>query len=235
MENEQQPSPKEISPLSQFRHPLEWNDEPLIIADSSVYRTIWYDPLSTFRVLLQARNSDWVTGQTTLLFVFGGIIRSINKVDVSLKDGENSGVSGKVILAIISGALLGWIFFIVYAGLLCWTGNKLLRGNAEERDYKTILAWSIVPMIVALIFTLIRVLVLDRYPEFGLLSLLTMIPEVVLDAWAVVLLVRGIKLIQSFSTLKAIVNILLPGVLFLAVIFGIGYLFDLAFGPRSIE
>jgi len=235
MENDQQPTPNEKRPLSLFQNPLVWNDEPIIIADSSAYRTIWYDPISTFQQLLQARNTDWVKGQTTILFVLGGILRSIHRVDVSLTDGENSGVSGKIILAIFSGALLGWIFFILYAGSMCWTANKMLGGNAEEDDYKTVLAWSIVPMIAALFFTLIRMLVFDRNPSLEMLSYLTMIPEIVLDVWALVLLVRGIMLIQSFSTLKAIVNVLLPGVLFVAVLFCIGYLFKLAFGPHIIE
>lgn len=234
MENDQQPAPNEKRPLSLFQNPIEWNDEPVTIADTSVYLTIWYAPTDTFRLLLKAGNSSWVIGNMTILFILGGIIRSLNSFEDSTSLGVSIGFTGNLPLAVITGTLFGWIFFIIYAGLLTWTGNKLLGGNAEQQDYKIILAWSIVPMIVGFVFPLLRIFIISRYPSLEMVSYVTLIPEMVFSIWSIVILVIGISLIQSYSTFRAILNMVLPGVLFVAVLFGSLFLFKLAFGPHII-
>ncbi len=230
MENEQQHKPKEIKPLSQFQNPLEWNNEPIIIIDGSVYRTIWYEPVETFKKLIAAQDGEWVKRQIITLFVLGGIVRAIDRVGYKLTDRSDATAFGSVMLAVTVGALFGWIFFYIYSGVLCWTASKILGGTAEEDDYKTILAWSIVPMIVSVVFSLLNIFVFHDSESSQFISYTMIAAELLLAVWTLVLLVKGIKVIQSFSTLKAIINIVLPSILFIAFLFGIGYVIRFALG-----
>jgi hypothetical protein len=90
-------------------------------------------------------------------------------------------------------------------------------------QFRTVLAWATVPTVFSLALVIPELMIFGddlfrseqertgtfidiMWMVFGLL-------EITLAIWAVVILVKGIALVQGFSTGKAIANALLPGLL----------------------
>ncbi|QIL77013.1 YIP1 family protein [Hymenobacter sp. HDW8] len=138
-----------------------------------------------------------------------------------------------LLTAIIMGGLTGWIVYYFYAWLMSVTG-KWLKGQAASDTFRTILAWAMVPSIFTLLLIIPEVLIFgdDLFKSEhtntssfnSIMWVFFALTEAVLSSWTLVILVKGICLIQGFNTGKAIINMLLPGVLIVVPLLLLGLL-----------
>lgn len=198
------------------------------------FLNIWLQPRATFTALLQYYPMEYVWP----LFYLGGVA---NYIDSAIAGGSGNQYPGFVIFvqALTVGGIGGIIFFNIFSGILCWTGS-FLKGAATEEDCKTIVAWSLIPAISSLALLIPNYIIhsealfIDGGTANALPFLASLVAELILTVWTIMLLAVGTSVAQKFSTGKGAINILLPGVLVLGIIFGLKFLFDLLLAPDSI-
>jgi uncharacterized membrane protein YsdA (DUF1294 family) len=155
----------------------------------------------------------------TFLFNLGGIVRAIDRASAQ-SAGDRLPTSAVLLFSVAGGALFGWMFYYLYALALQVTGNWL-GGKAKISTYRTVLAWSLVPSI-AFLFLLIPEMFIFGEDEFKSTSSETSTfhnstwivfgaLQLTLNIWKFVILMKGFAIIQNFSSARATLNAMLPG------------------------
>jgi hypothetical protein len=126
--------------------------------------------------------------------------------------------------------------YYIYAALVSWTG-KWLKGEGNTTSILRILSYAMLPSIVALVFLIpqIGIYGVEIFKEDGDITSAgwisnifvygSMFLEVVLGIWTLIFCVVGISEVQKLSIGKAILNLLLPILVFLVPILIIVLLF----------
>ncbi|MDC8003837.1 YIP1 family protein [Aureisphaera galaxeae] len=192
----------------------EFEKEYLKIDPNKLFQSIWSKPKVTLEYVLHTIPTKHVT----ILFVLGGIVRNIGR---ATQRGLGDNMSTMVVLAssVFLGAFFGWIGYYIYAWALSALG-KLLGGAADPEKMRTVLAWSLVPSIASLLLLIPQLIIFGddlfrSYPLndstfYSTLWMVFGILELILSIWSIVILVIGIRLVQSFNIGFAILNMLLP-------------------------
>tara|TARA_R100000935_G_scaffold19535_1_gene37532 strand:+ start:975 stop:1631 length:657 start_codon:yes stop_codon:yes gene_type:complete len=188
-------------------------------------------PKATFAYIFRNDPSRYVT----VLFVLGGIT---NGVDRLIERESTSTVPNIAQLGIsmLIGAALGWISYYIIAQFINIAGDYL-RGKASVKQIRVVVAWALIPSIFSLFFLIPQYFIYgpnsdsfsfawppDIIMEDALLIFFKT-QSLVLNIWSFVILIKGVAFIQNFSTGKAFWNVLLPFVIFAAIIFGFLALF----------
>jgi hypothetical protein len=192
------------------------------ISEDTLLSKLWTQPKATLTYILGYCPDKYVS----VLFMLGGIVRAIDRAS-SKNQGDHLSTAAILMLAVISGSISGWLSYSLYSWGMRVTGNWL-GGRASTDEFKTIMAWSLVPSIAGLLFLIPEVAILgDKLfrttqetasaLEDGILTV-CQIGEVVLSVWSFVLLVKGTRIIQGFSVGRALANILLPAIVIIAPI-----------------
>lgn len=159
-------------------------------------------------------------------FVLGGVVSGINRFMKrdALEDPYNYAHFG---IAVIFGAALGWISYYLAAYFLSIAGD-ILKGKATDRDFKTVIAWSLVPTIISLFVVIPQFFIygagsnsfdFDTYfPSENLLLSAFILIKAILFLWSIFILVKGIAYIQQFSVLKAMINLFVPFLLLAGIL-----------------
>lgn len=193
---------------------------PSPITERSLLETIWYRPTETLGFILQFCPKKYVTP----LLVLGGISRAIGRA-ADKGYGDTMELWAVLTLAIVLGGLFGWMGYYMYAWGMRVTGNWL-NGKANTEQFRTVLAWSLVPAIGSLVLLIPELIIIGEdlfksepdiysnaiaysYILFGIL-------EMTLGIWSIVILVKGTSIIQKFSVWKSILNVFLPGIIIAA-------------------
>lgn len=162
-----------------------------------------------------------------LLFLYG-VVKSFDRA-VGKNFGDKTSLWGIIGLSVIMGGFFGWISFYVYSFLISWTG-KWLNGVARTDAVLRIFAYAALPSVLGLVVLVIQIAIFGKAiftsdgvdPYASTLSEIviygTLFLQIVLSLWSLVLLVIGIAQVQKFSIGYAILNIILPGLLVLAVV-----------------
>ena len=190
----------------------------------NLWLNIMRKPTGTFAYIL--RNDP--SRNLTILFVLGGVASGVSRLlEQDLIDRPFDYV--QLVISITLGAALGWISYYLLAQFLSIAGD-LLKGKASVKNYRTVVAWALVPNILSLILMIPQFMFygagsssylwftdnsLVNIPLF-VLQILTLI----LNIWGFVILVKGVAFIQHFSIGKALWNILIPFVFFATIILG---------------
>ena len=200
------------------------------IEESRLLESIWLKPKQTLKFILDRCPDKYVTG---LLFL-GGISRAIDRASNN-GSGDNMETWLVLTIAITIGGFFGWISFYIYAWAMSATG-KWLDGKADSERFRTILAWSLVPTIASLVLLLPELVIFGddlfkstisnnsdavtySYLIFGLL-------EISLAIWSLIILVKGITIIQNFSIGKSVLNMILLGLVLILPIIIIALIFQ---------
>jgi len=189
------------------------------INEDNLYKKIWFEPTATLRFILQYCPEKGVFP----LLILGGIGRAIDRA--SMKNmGDDMSTFAVLGIAFFAGALLGWITYYIYAWGMSVTG-KWLKGTAEPEKFRTIIAYSLIPSICALALVIPEVMIfgdeLFRSEPIhdsifqDIMLLVFAMTKIILGIWSLVILVKGISLIQNFTTGKAVLNMFLPGIVLL--------------------
>lgn len=153
-----------------------------------------------------------------IFFMLGGVVSGIDRLlkRETLNDPFNY---AHFAIAILIGGGLGWISYYLLAYFLSIAGDYM-KGKATDREYRTVVAWSLMPSILSLVVIIPQFIFYGAgsnnfefenyfYTENLLLSAFILV-KAILGIWSIVILVKGVAYIQQFSIGKAILNIFVP-------------------------
>lgn len=188
---------------------------------------MWTEPRATIRRIVAVDPGFWVhriTALTGLVFAIG-FWNSLQ--DMGALGGEVWAAPSPT-AALITAVLLWPPLMIVALYFTAWliriTGAWLLDGQADSRAIRTALAWAYIPLLVLLpLAVLAPVLARATGGSSLATTLLVIFGLFYLGAtiWSLVIQCQGVAEVQGFrSAWKGLLNIMLPGLLFLAI--GVG-------------
>lgn len=202
------------------------------LTDKEIFSKIWTKPRLIFKFI----NDNDYDKFVKLLLVLAGISRAFDRA--SMKDmGDNMSIWGILSLSIILGGLLGWISYYIYAALLSLTGDWL-DGKGDTTSILRILAYAMTPAIISLLLLIPQIGIYGNeifkadgdITSAGLIPNIlvygSMILELILGIWTIVLCVIGVSEVQKLSIGKSILNLLLPILVFVVPIIIIFLIFN---------
>lgn len=201
------------------------------INENNLLFKIWVKPKATLSYILENCPNKFIIP----LMILGGITRSIDRAS-SQNMGDKQSTFFILMVAIIAGGMFGWLSYYFYAWLLQVTG-KWLKGNANFEEFKTVIAWSMIPSICSLGLLIPELIVFgddvfkselsDPTMFSTLLLILFGLMELTLGIWTIIIFVKGVSLVQNFKTGKAILNMILPVFVILIPILFIVFIFKI--------
>ncbi len=210
---------------------IESTNQTKTLTDKELFYNIWTKPREVFKYINEKPFDKYVK----ILLVLAGISRALDRA--SMKDmGDNMSLWGILGISIVVGGLLGWISYYIYASLLSWTGGWL-DGQGDTNALLRILSYAMIPSIVAMLFLIPQIAIYGNeifkaegdIISAGLIPNIVvygfMIIQIILGIWTMVLCVIGVSEVQKFSIGKAILNILLPVLVFIIPIFILVFIF----------
>jgi hypothetical protein len=199
------------------------------IKESNILKYLWFHPTACFKYILKHMPEKHVN----LLFVLGGFTNGISRAS-ERNFLDQLDFWAVVLLSGLFGALAGWVVYYILAWAIHETG-KWLKAKGKTEEIRTVLAWSMVPNILAF------AIVIAQYALFGAelfsaefevenvaYSIAMMVFGVlatVLYIWSLVILVRGVALVHGFSAGRAFVNILIPYLIIIVAVATVALLY----------
>ena len=168
------------------------------------WKEVWLHPRNTIKAILKYDPKYMVLPLAAL----AGIAN--NALDFESMDAIVGGSSfiGSAFVA----ALLGIVSLYISGFLLRLTG-RWINGKANSLKLRAAIAWAGVPVVTSLLLFIPLFFALNS-ESFGILSV-SSIAFMILGVWSLVLQVGMISEIQKFSIWKAILNIILAGIVIL--------------------
>ncbi|MEL6557398.1 MAG: Yip1 family protein [Bacteroidota bacterium] len=192
------------------------------LTDREIFSKIWFSPREVFRYLSRHEYDKYVP----LLLIIGGISRTLDRA-VEKSMGDDYSLVAILLISVFLGGLLGWISLYIYSVLMSWMGTWL-GGKSDTKSVLRVLAHALIPSLFSLIFVAVSIIIYGKEifvsePRYlgsidGIILLVLGIIEIALSIWSFIVLVAGISEIQSFSVGKALLNVLLPGIVFVGLI-----------------
>jgi len=211
--------------------------QSLSFTDQELFLKIWSRPRLVFQYLTETKHDKYLT----VLLILAGISSAFTQAS-NRNSGDSLSLLAVVAICIFVGGLFGWISYYIYAALLSWTG-KWLNGQGDTDAILRLIAYAMIPSIVALLLFIPNILIFGNETFQSSLELsgrgfvpifvyyLSAFLEVMLGVWTIVLLVIGISAVQQLSILKAILNLLLPGLIIVVPLVIIAFLLGDFFKP----
>lgn len=183
------------------------------------WRTMWLEPRATIRSVVSQNpgRSLW------LLAAVYGFSSILNGYQSAALGGEVA-TWMLVLFAMIFAPIWGYIVFCIWGWLIALTG-KLLKGEGNFYTIRAAYAWSCVPLAAnaVLWFLLIALFggkIFQSAVDGHLLTqgqittlFVLLIGKMVFVIWAIVLYLNALAEVQKFSVLRAIVNVIIAGVI----------------------
>jgi hypothetical protein len=199
------------------------------IEEGKLFQSIWLRPRDTLKYILNKCPDKYVTQ----LLVIGGAISALgNAIEGSPLFELGPWIS--LALIVIIGAILGPIVNMIFAVILNMVG-RWIGGKGNYQKILAVVAWSMVPSIVGVIFIFFQIgffgpyyilfegdisaIVMDFTKSELILYVFAFLNSVV-SIWALVILVTGLSVAHKFRIGKAILNLLIP-ILAIAIPLGI--------------
>ncbi len=194
---------------------------------------IWVKPKITIRKIVDY-NPNFRLFVLSAIYGFASLMSSSQ----GLALGTNLHFFLILFSCIIVSPLWGYIVFSISSFFIFFTG-KWLKGQAKYREIRSAIAWSNAPMIVnvflwILLLIIFREDILKDFPTAFFLSkaqrvvlFLILLCQLVISIWIIVLYINALSEVQRFSIGKAILNIIIAIVIFVAFFFGISLIYFL--------
>jgi hypothetical protein len=200
-------------------------------AAGNPWLSIWTEPRKTVRSIV---NTDPKFGFVILSAIYG--------FPMALNLAQNFSLGASVpAWAILLGALiictlLGMIGITISTWLLHFTG-RWIGGRGSFQTVRTAVAWSNVPNVVTILMGLIMVAMFGRAmfnPAFSAthfmgtqagIVFIVFLLQAVASIWGFVILLVGLSEVQGFSVWKALLNVLIPFVIVVAIVWLLGLVF----------
>ena len=190
--------------------------EEIKLSDNEIFTKIWFKPRMVFKYINDSQYDKYVY----VLLILAGIMKSFDRA-VDKNMGDNLSLIFVISICILLGGLLGWISYYIYTALISWTG-KWLDGKGDTKSLLRMTSYAMIPAILALVFIILQVGLFGielfqsgfDVSSYGLVSIviyfITLIFEIILGLWSLVIFVIGLSEIQKLSIGKSILNMLLP-------------------------
>ena len=197
------------------------------LMEHNPWLSIWIRPRATIRSIV-AQNPN--RGLWVLAAIYG--FCSLMNMFQSMVVGEGLGIGAILLLAVVLSPLWGWISFSVWSGFVSWVG-KWFKGQGSFKTVRAAYAWSCVPILVNIPLWLLMVALFGHqlflnYPEAhllpnGLVTLLfvILIVKVILAIWSLVIYLNALAEVQNFSVIRAILNVIVAGLILSVVLFAL--------------
>lgn len=189
-------------------------DQEILLNEKDLLITIWTKPKLTLEFIFKYCPKKYVTS----LLILGGVVNAIDQNYQHLLWHRYYFII-IIFIVMVIGGIFGWLFGYIYAALLSWTG-KWINGKASTDQFITVISWALVPTISSLILLIPKLLIFgegffdidisELSSSKAVAYLLITSMEGLLSIWALVILIKGIMLIQNFNVGKAVLNIILP-------------------------
>ena len=186
------------------------------IAPTAIFSKIWTVPREVFVFIDTYKYDKYVT----ILLILSGVSRTFDRAS-SKNMGDHMSLWTIIIFCILVGAIFGWISYYIFAALLSWTG-KWLGGIGNTRSILRVLSYALIPSIAAMVFLIPEIAVygIGIFQSDGdivsagmagnIIFYVSLILEIALAGWSIVLCVIGLSVTQQLSTAKATLNLFLP-------------------------
>ena len=199
---------------------------PLVLTDGDIFTRIWIQPRLVFAYLNQFQYDRY----TIVLIVLAAATAGL---ELAIANHLNKGMSLSFIItiSIVAGGIFWtvvcYIFAAVVSGMGVWFG-----GQAPIASIARVLAHGSFPVVVASIFTIIKIILFDidlfredfnvnKYaPELSAFYVISSLLQLALASCSLCFIVIGTAQVQRMSIGVAMLNIVLPA-LILAVVAGI--------------
>lgn len=194
-------------------------DEPekeLTFTDQEIFTQIWTQPRAVFQYIHDFRYDKFVVP----LLILAGISRAFNRA-VEKDLGDTLTLMPLILTCVLSGALLGWLSYYIYASLVSWTG-KWLDGQGDTSSILRIIAYAMTPMAIALVLVVVQISIygIEIFKAEGdifsadttsnIIFYSSAIFEIILGICTLIFCVIGVSIVQQLSIGKAILNLILP-------------------------
>ena len=192
------------------------SSEEIKLSDNEIFTKIWFKPRMVFKYINDSQYDKYVY----VLLILAGIMKSFDRA-VDKNMGDNLSLIFVISICVFLGGLLGWISYYIYTALISWTG-KWLDGKGDTKSLLRMTSYAMIPAILALVFIILQVGLFGielfqsgfDVSSYGLVSIviyfITLIFEIILGLWSLVIFVIGLSEIQKLSIGKSILNMLLP-------------------------
>ena len=149
---------------------------------------------------------------------------------------ERFSLIGVLLIAVILSVFVGMIGISIGSLLVFWTG-RWIGGKSSYDNIRAAVAWSNVTNIVNLCVWLILLGVFGNEVFLSgfaqkvfagyqsVIIFLVFLAQAVVAVWSFVILINGISEVQGFSNWKALLNIIIPFVMVVIVLWVLGWLF----------
>jgi len=200
---------------------MEDSEQQKELSGKEIFTKIWTSPRKIFKRINDEDYSKYVM----VLLAISGISRAFGQAS-NQNWGDKMSIWAILATCIIAGGLIGWVSYYIYAALISWTG-KWLKGEGNTNSILNIMAYAMLPSIVALVFLVPQIGVYGNeifkadgdIVSAGVISnifvYLSSFLQLAFGIWAIILIVIGVSVVQKFSIGKAILNMLIPGLLIL--------------------
>jgi hypothetical protein len=172
--------------------------------------TMWTQPRSSIRAILQT-NPKYGVLCLASIYALQGFFYFANYWSI----GFSVPFYAILIAGIILSPFIGWLW-VFFGGWILWFTGKWLEGKAPPVKMRAVFAWSKLPTSINLLMWFI---LLIAHPEYvfildavGPTSIFINFITLVLGIWSLVLLIQGIREAQSFSTGRAVINMIIAWV-----------------------
>lgn len=198
--------------------------------------SIWTHPRATIaRIVAENPNRSlwWLAG----IYGFCSLLNMFQSMFL----GASVHVVGIVILAVVLAPFWGWINFSVWSAVVNWVG-KWFKGRGSFITVRSAYAWSCVPILLNIPLWLLMVVLFGHQlflnfpnahlmPQSHVILLFTiLVIKVVLAIWSLVIYLNTLAEVQGYSILKAILNVVVAGVILGIVLFVVWSLLIYALG-----
>lgn len=191
---------------------------------------IWVEPRKTIRSIV---NTNSRYGLVALCAIYGlplalNLAQSFALVEVIPVWAVLAG-------ALIVSAFLGIVGISISAWLLSFTG-RWIGGKGKFEHVRAAVAWSNVPNFVTILmwvalFGVFGMQVLNRnFSEMQFVGyqagtlFLVMLVESIVSVWGFIILLNTLAEVQGFSLWRALINVIIPFVALVVIIWGLGWL-----------
>ena len=174
------------------------------------FLTIWIRPRSTIRGIIDVNPNHWVIPLASA----GGILQTL-QTESSLHLGSRLSLPAILMISVVVGPLIGLLGLYVGAWFVAVTCRPF-GGWADPKEVRTALAWSSVPLLATAPFWAIRIALLGTemfaLPKPSLVSnpamiallIVSIILEIVLSVWWLVVTLIALGEVQHISTWKTL-------------------------------
>lgn len=202
--------------------------EETVLTDKDIFTKIWTSPRMVFKSINDKRYNKFIT----VLMILVGILSALNRA-MNMNMGDRMNLMSVLIVCVIGGGIFGFLYFYIFAALLSWTG-KWLKGKGNTKSLLRMISYALIPSLVVLFLMIIRIVLFgnDEFKSnvdlfdngilFTIITLFSILVEIGIGVWTLVILVIGTSEVQKLSIGKAILNLILPVIVICAVLIPVG-------------